>query len=254
MFNKMMKNVVDRIYLEDLDMQKDYIETVCGKVRRMDASICLEAKAFFVPNSEYLLQYAVPEMMDVKYDVFGYDGTCNWHSFLVFPIYDVGNSIVGLAGFNPVNYLKARETQDWTLNYYQYSNKNVLQKGRYIYTLPGMYEKALNAGYLIVVDGLFDALHLCSNGYNASSLMGSSITDEIIAQLRFLDKVIIVADNDEAGLALIKKLKYNLRNTVCLFQGKTKDVDELLKTDSKDVLLQKLDEMIESPLLVDRYL
>lgn len=253
MFNRIMQECVKNIYETDLDSQEEFMKTVCTKVRRMDYTICLKAKAFFVPNNDYIMEHTFTEVLNEDLGIYTFDGVCVWHSCLVFPIFDVGNSIVGLAGFNPVNYLKARETMDWSLNYYTYSKKEVMQRGRFIYTLPGMYEKAIQDGYLIIVDGMFDAIHLASEGYNAASLMGSSITSEIIAQLRFIRKIIIISDNDEAGLKFVKTLKKHLHNTVCLFQGETKDIDELLKTERKKETLKVLNEMINSPFFVDRY-
>ena len=136
--------------------------------------------------------------------------------------------------------------------FYTYSKKSVMQRGKYVYTLPGVYEKALNDGYLLVVDGMFDALHLSSLGFNSAALMGSTITDEIIALLRFVHKVIVIADNDKAGIQLIDRLKQSLHNVVCLFQGDTKDVDEFLKTERRTEIIQVINEMITSTFLIDR--
>lgn len=254
MFNKLMQECIKNIYENDLSVQVRYMEMICKDVRHMNYQICLEAKAFFVPNNEYLMQYTYPEILDEKYGVYNYEGFCIWHECLTFPIYDVGNSIVGLVGFNPINYLKAREVNDWSLNYYTYSKKSVMQRGRYIYCLPGIYEKSLNEGYLIIVDGMFDAIHLTAEGFNAAALMGSTITDEIVAQLRFIKKVIIISDNDAAGLKFIRQLKQSLHNVACLFQGETKDIDELLKTERKIEIIEVIRQMIDSSFLMDRYL
>lgn len=254
MFNRIIQNCIDNIYDKDLEVQKGYLKIACNKVRSMDYKVCLDAKAFFVPNNDYLLKYTIPDVLSEQYGVYNYDGVCLWHSNVVFPIYDVGNTIVGLGGFNPVNYLKAHEEHDWSITYYQYSKKSVFPKGRYIYTLPGVYSKALEDGYLIVVDGLFDAIHLSSFGYNAAALMGSSITDEIIMQLRFIKKVIIISDNDAAGLRFIRTLKTHLHNTVVIYQGETKDVDELLKTVRNSEILDAINKAIKSDIYADIYL
>lgn len=254
MFNKIIQECIKNIYNTDMESQEAFMETVCTKVRRMDYKICLKAKAFFVPNNDYIMQHTISDVLNDKFGIYNFEGICLWQSCLVFPIFDVGNSVVGLAGFNPVNYLKAKETKDWSLNYYSYSKKEVMQRGRYIYTLPNMYEQAIQDGYLIIVDGMFDAIHLAGEGYNAASLMGSSITPEIITQLRFIKKIIIISDNDEAGLKFVKTLRKHLKNTVCLFQGETKDIDELLKTERKEETLKLLNSIINSPFFVDRYI
>lgn len=93
------------------------------------------------------------------------------------------------------------------MNYYRYSSKNIMQKGKYLYMLPGTFEKAYNDGYLCVTDGLFDTLHLEHFGYNAGALSGSSLTIEMLAQMRVIKKVIIMSDNDSAGLKLEERMK-----------------------------------------------
>ena len=86
MFNRIIQSCVDNIYDKDLEVQKGYLKIACNKVRSMDYKVCLDAKAFFVPNNDYLLKYTIPDVLNEQYGVYNYEGVCLWHSNLVFPI------------------------------------------------------------------------------------------------------------------------------------------------------------------------
>ena len=254
MFSRIMSECVRRIYEVDKETQMKFLNVAIEQTRDMSVDVCVKSNAFFVPNGEYLMQFAPVEITNPEFGIYDVEGNCIWQNYVVFPVYDVANKIVGLGGFNPINYVKAHEENDWTLTYYTYSKKSVMPKGRYVYTVPGELEAALRDGYLIIVDGLFDALHLTSYGFHCGSLMGSSLTDELVAQLRFFRKVIVLADNDEAGLRLTRNLRKSLHNVVCVYQGETKDIDDLLKTARKDELCAALKTVIDSELNMDTHL
>ena len=240
---------VDRIYREDLSTQVNYIDYIMNNVRHMPPDIIYTAQGFFVPNDSYLGLYFGKEAYDIKFGLYNSFGECIWLGCLVFPIKDLAGTIVGLASFNPQKYLEARETQNWLLNYYSYSTKNVFTKGNYLFMIEGTFMRALESGYLILTDGLFDCLSLAACGYHAAALMGSSVTVEILAQLRFIKKVIIISDNDEAGLLLEKKLGASLKQLLCIHQDRTKDIDELLKTEYRQEFLSRLDSIIASTVI-----
>ena len=250
--HKIIRDGINRIYASDFENQQRYIDFICNKVRHMDASVVYDAEAFFVPNKDYLIHYLGGSALDYEYGLYDQEQNCFWQENLVFPIKDVADTIVGLAGFNPRKYVEAHETHDWSLNYYSYSRKDVFHKGYYLYMMTGTYEQAIRDGYLLLVDGLFDCLSLSAEGYNAAALLGSSPTEQIIAQLRFIKKVIILSDNDDAGIKLEHALQRQLHNVVYFHQGKTKDVDELLKTDSAVKYKKQLDQMIQENILLNK--
>lgn len=245
LFSQVIKKGLQKIKETDSKAQNEFIEIICKEVRGMNAEIVHQANAFYVPNDDYMVTMFGEILKNSQYDCYLADGTCRWLNNLVFPITDLAENIVGFAGYNPHNYLKAKETGDKSLNYYGYSNKDLFVKGNYLYCLNGVYKKALDQGYLILTDGLFDCLSLSSYGYLAAALLGSNVNEQILAQLTFIDRVILAYDNDEAGLRLSKFLNRKLRNVVCIKQKHTKDVDDLLKTSYKDNYLAMLDNIIQ---------
>lgn len=245
LFSQVIQKGLLKIQQEDKTSQDNFIEIICKDVRGMHPEIVHKANAFYVPNDDYMVYMFGSIIMNSKYDCYKADGSCRWLNNLVFPITDLADNVVGLAGYNPHNYLQAKETGDKSLNYYGYSNKELFVKGNYLYCLNGVYKKALEEGYLILTDGLFDCLSLSSYGYLSAALLGSTIKDQVLAQLTFIDKIILAHDNDEAGLRLASYLTKKLDNVICIKQGHTKDVDDVLKTSYKDNYLAMLDNLIQ---------
>ena len=245
LFSQVIKKGIQKIREIDSKAQDEFINIICKDVRGMDSEIVHRANAFYVPNDDYMIVMFGEILKNSQYDCYLLDGTCRWLNNLVFPITDLAGNVVGLAGYNPHNYLQAKETGDKSLNYYGYSNKDLFIKGNYLYCLDGVYKKALAQGYLIITDGLFDCLSLSSYGYLAAALLGSNVNEQVLAQLTFIDRIILAHDNDEAGLRLARFLTKKLNNVVCVKQKYTKDVDDLLKTSYKDNYLTMLDNIIQ---------
>lgn len=244
-FSQVITKGLAKIHKTDQAAQDKFIEIICKDVRNMQPDIIHQANAFYVPNDQYMIYMFGDLITNTKYDCYKSDGTCRWLNNLVFPITNLAGIIVGLAGYNAHNYLQAKETGDKSLNYYGYSNKELFVKGNYLYCLDGVYKKALEDGYLVLTDGLFDCLSLSSYGYLAAALLGSNVSDQVLAQLTFIDKIILAHDNDEAGLHLASYLTKKLNNVICIKQKYTKDVDDVLKTSHRDDYLAILDSLIE---------
>lgn len=244
LFNNVIKKGLENIENSDNESQRNFIKIICEDVRNMDEKVIHRAKAFYVPNDQYMCTMFGDVIKNEMFDCYYFDNSCKWLNNLVFPIKNLAGVIVGLAGFNPHIYLNTKETGDKSLNYYSYSNKKVFNKGNYLYCMEGCYKKALDQGYLILTDGLFDCLSLESYGYNAAALLGSTVKDQILSQLIFIDKIILAHDNDLAGLKLANYLSKKLPNLVCVKQKYTKDVDDVLKTSHRDNFLVMLDNLI----------
>ena len=244
-----IKAGIQRLKEEDLEAQEFYIKKVCEGVRGSSSELLLEAGAFFVPNNNYMRLFFGREIEDAYYDCYDGDGECKWNNCLVMPVTNLVGKIVGLAGFNPINYLKAKETLDWSITYYSYSHRSLFDKSKYLFCLPGVYQEALKDGYICVLDGFFDTVSATQHGFHAAGLLGSVISQEIAAQLRFFNKVIVLFDNDEAGLKVVRDLKkYNPHNTYTFLQGKAKDADEILKSELGQEYEDQLRAFVDSDL------
>lgn len=245
-FSEVIEDGIKKIYSEDRATLEHYVDTVCTQVRNMDSAILYKAEAFFVPNDQYMLEMFGPSITNPEYEVYRPDGSCIWLHNLILPVTDVIGKPVGLAGFNPVRYLEAHETQDWGIYYYMYSNKSVFDKSKFLYSVPGTLGSALEDGYIVITDGIFDTLSLAAAGINAAALLGSYLSETVAAILRFFDKVILAMDNDEAGLQLYDRLNKVLDNVILLNQGWYKDADDVLKSGRREQYIAAIQNIISN--------
>ena len=125
-FSRLIKEGTQRVYEQDLESQKNFIESICHKIRGMDEEIIFKANGFFVPNDDYLKLYFDPVVTSQNFDLYDTYGNCQWSNRLILPIENAVGDVSGLVGFDPFRYLEAHETGDWSLNYYYYSTNKYL--------------------------------------------------------------------------------------------------------------------------------
>lgn len=252
MFSEMAKVGIEKIYREDLKSQQTYIEPIAMDVRNMPSDIIYSSEGFYVPNDEYMINYFGVEIITPSYDCYNTNRTCKWLGYLVFPMYDLLDNIVGFVGFNPVNKLKTGEGEEfWGLNYYRHSSTTLVEKSKYIFMPKGTFQRARKDGYIIVTDGVFDMFHANQEGLNAGALLGSYVTEEILVQLRFIPIVYLAWDNDEAGYNLYKYMKERLPNLRAIRHNKGKDLDDLLKSPFKDKFKRELFNNLKMNIKID---
>ena len=240
-FNMVMQEGMKRVWELDCKEQSSFLNIV-AEARGSTAEPLKKVGAFFVPNHEYMALRFGDVVRDWEFDCY-YGEECKWTGHLVVPVWGVGG-IVALAGFNPFQYVGNRESGDWSTPYYKYSASRVFKKGRFVWAAEGGVEKAIKDGYVFVVDGLFDAISLLGEGFNAWALMDSSITQERVILMRFVKRVILIADNDAAGVKVWEQLRKRVHCLELWKQNKTKDVDELLKSPFRSQTIKQLKEVV----------
>lgn len=249
-FDKVINDGIEKIYNEGMESQENFINTICKDVRNMkDTEIVKRAKGFFVPNNQYMISYFGEEILEPTFDCYNFDGSCNWHNHLVFPIYDIVGNIKGLVGFNPIAKLQSLEGEG--THFYRHSSSSILNKSLNFFSLKGTLRKALEDEYIILIDGVFDALSLVNEGLNAGSLLGSSLSNEHLAYLSFLPRVYLAMDGDSAGLKLASRLQRMHKGVSIIKFNKYKDIDEVLKSKHREEFLKKFEEHRKQPYLTD---
>ena len=231
-----------RVWEEDKTSQTVFLEAV-AKLRGMDVSVFKDTNAFFVPNDRYMEEFFGRQIKEEEFGCYSGD-VCNWNNCLIVPVCNVAGKVAGFASFNPFKYAEAHETGDWTIHYYAYSPSSVFRKNRFLYMPERYYSNVLDSGYVVLVDGVFDAISLWAAGFHSAALMGSSISREILALLRFVGRVIFIMDNDEAGYKVFGELRKHLNNVELFKQGYAKDADELLKGVCKEKFIKQLRHMV----------
>ena len=225
--------------------QQRYLEII-AELRHVDCSVLQTCRMMFLPNDSYLSYFAGNEICYPEFGCYSSPKECIWVNQLIIPITNIVGEVKGFAAFHPFNYATAKETGDKTITYYSYSARDVFAKNKFLYCPGDSYRKALDDGYIFLVDGVFDAASLYCAGFNAGALMGSIPSPEIIMLLRFIKRVILVADNDEAGYKLYQTLARKLNNIELYKQGFTKDADELLKSDRRDEFVASLKSVLDT--------
>lgn len=233
---------------DSADAQQKYLDVIAG-IRGINSELFKKCDMLFIPNDQYLAVHCGEEILNLEYGCYESRKMCLWSNQLIIPITDVVACVRGFAAFNPFNYVEAKETGDRSMTYYSYSSKDVFPKGKYLYFPGSCYEKAITDGYLLLVDGVFDAASLWCAGFNAGALMGSIPTEWILMQLRFIKRVILIADNDDAGYKLYTGLRRQLKNVELFKQGETKDADELLKSEKRDDFIRALQQVLQNDLV-----
>lgn len=223
------------IYKNDLDNQRHYIDTICKDVRGKKLDILYDLQAFYVPNNDYMIEHFGHDIMNPKYDCYTFDGFCKWSHHLVIPIRDVSKKIVGFTGYNPyvkLAYDKENKTKEEEevakMPRYKESSVLLMDKSKFFICPLGM-KKAIEDGYIIVIDGVFDAISLAEEGFNSFCILGSTLTDEMKFCLSFVDVIYVAYDNDLAGKKLYDRIKLSFPRVLAIRQRKCKDIDDFIK-------------------------
>lgn len=241
MFNKIIQAGIKNVWELDCKEQSNFL-SIIAEVREMDVNALEGLGAFFVPNDDYLALRFGEIVREWEFDCY-YEDKCKWTGCLVLPVWGIGG-IKALAGFNPFQYVKNREQSNWSTPYYQYSSHHVFKKGRFVWAPPDKIEHAIVDGYVFIVDGLFDAISLNHAGFHAWALMDSSVTQERVTLMRFVKRVILIADNDSAGTKLYQQLSKRINQLELWKQDYSKDIDELLKSKYRNIAIKDLQEIL----------
>lgn len=232
---------VDVIYHYDR-AQDIYLDHTLTKPRGIKVDDAKRWGMFFVPNQKFIYEL----LGDESSMWYTHDGYCRVQSCIVIPVHRVDGKFVGWVSYNPFNREKALESGVYDTNYYNQPPTSIMEKGKYPLVIPQVYKRAVEPGsYIIVTDGVFDAVSLDGLGYNTMALLSSNVSPHHLFLLSFVDNVYVSMDNDEQGLALAKSLSSRLGKKVhILQQSVAKDVDALLQTPHCDAFVETLNECI----------
>lgn len=231
------KEIYRRVMEEDAESQRHFLQVI-SEVRGAQYKNLENFQAMFVPNDEYLKLYD-KTVGEFSAGLYSEEGYCLWTNQLLFPITDIVGDIRGFAAFDPFVYADVHSGEG-TGNYYTYSSGSLLNKKLFMLGANGVFKKAYDDGYLCITDGVFDTVALNSLGVNAMALMGSNLSPEILFQLRFIKRVILVQDNDNAGLQLGNKLLKMHRGAEIFKQKYSKDFDGALRSEYHDEVVSEL--------------
>lgn len=228
-----------KIYNECLDEQTHFINTICREVRKRDLNILFKLQAFYVPNNEFMVDHFGPSIMSANFDCYDYLGNCKWKYHLVLPIRNIMGEVVGFSGYNPyvdlynknkklVGEIPKEFEEVSTMPRYKESSSVLMDKSRF-FICPNGLDKAIEDGYIILIDGFFDSLSLADEGFNSISILGSTISEYVRFCLSLVKVIYVAHDNDMAGKKLFNRAKAIHPNVYSIVQSKCKDIDDFIK-------------------------
>lgn len=231
---------IEKIYSNDFEQQSHFINTICNEVRGIDLKILFDMKAFYVPNDDYMMEYFGPSIQSASFDCYDYLGNCKWKYHLVIPIRDVLGNVVGFSGYNPyvdiANKNKKlgveldKDVLELTkMARYKESSSIVMDKSK-LFICPLTLEKAINDGYIILVDGFFDSISIANEGFNSISILGSTVSQYMVFCLSLVKHIYVAHDNDSAGKKVFNLIKSKHPSVYSIVQSKCKDIDDFIKT------------------------
>lgn len=210
----------NRIMSEDISRKEQllWVKEASEGIRGIPSEELVKRQFIYIPNDIYMLHYFGGEIAEYKYGAYRNE-QCSFYKRLLFPIRGFNSQVAGLGGW-------ANDSQ-WK---YVYSPDTLWDKSKYFYVHPKDFENALNDNYVVIVDGIFDAINLNRIGIHAVSLMGSNLSNWHEKYLKFFKYIIVIPDNDNAGVFLVNRLLRIRKDTIVVWQGKYKDIDDYIKS------------------------
>lgn len=237
--------------LEDDEHSQRYYLSVVADHRKISVDYLLSIGALFIPNNDYIRHY-LGTRAERSNAGFYYDGSCPWTLFAVLPVRNLAGEVVGLVGWDAYNKYQEVAEGAQGLVAYRVSAKSVFPRERYFLSDIECLQRNFDKRVVFVTDGVFDAVSLCYRDVPAIALLGSSFSKEILYFLKWYSAVYVCADNDRAGLALYNKLSKPLGNVHRVIQSRTKDIEELLRSDGiAGPLTQQLHALVDNPVKGD---
>jgi len=237
-FTEMVKQIHSGDSGEIQDMA---LVSFCNIYRDTDIELLRKYKSFIIFNDTYLLDIT-GGMADLEMYGLYYRETCKFKGRLVIPITGFDGRVYGFVGYDNGNEKeKLKESEVFVK--YLYTGEVAFKKERHMLMSRDEFEKAVDCGYVCIVDGIFDKITLTSLGIPAVSILGSHLSKYHKYYLKYIKKWVVVSDNDSAGKKLFEYCKSVHTDTVQLKFVGAKDIDELMRKTEKEVLWQAIGEM-----------
>ena len=255
-------------------------------IQREDLEMFEKLGMFYVPDDDYLRVVIGEEATRYGYGVYR-SGLCTIAERVAIPMWTPSGQVIGFIGYSNSGTESTVEIEDTAgssigqsdleetdlfgdgsgketkedyeseiiaatgrqagVLKYLYPPSFVMSKGSYIYCHPDWIAKGLQDGYVCITDGIFGAIRLNQIGVNALSLCGSMLTEWHKLYLRMFDKVIVVYDNDNAGVRLAQTCCEKLNNCYRFSFTGFKDIDDFLKLpENIERFKHSLNELIET--------
>ncbi len=163
---------------------------------------------------------------------------------IIFPLYGPTGQIVGFS---------ARQMEkDGSAKYINTPETLIFHKGKLLYNYHNAARTARHDGYCYVLEGFMDVMALDKAGISSAvALCGTAMTKDHVAMLRKLHcEIRLCLDGDGPGQMAMMKIITLLSNASVPFRlvsnpGDLRDPDEILQADGPEVLVEKMNHLVE---------
>jgi DNA primase len=160
---------------------------------------------------------------------------------IIFPICNYQNDVVAFGG---------RVLDDSLPKYLNSPETEIFKKGETLFAMNFAKDEIRKKGYAIIVEGYLDAIVCHQYGFkNTVAPLGTALTSRQLQRIKPLaGKVVLVFDNDEAGVAAAKRSleilsEYNFRTKVLLLP-EGEDPDSFLRKKGSQPFKRMLSEAL----------
>jgi len=203
-----------------LNKPQDFIEFDLDTVKRLNESLLDSSRA-----AQYLKGRGITKQSAEKYLI----GYSEKRDMITIPIFSPDGLCVGMVG---------RSVEGKS-----FQNTPGLPKSKTMFNI----QRTKAASQVFVVESSFDAIRIEQLGRYAVATLGSTVSGKQIQLLKkYFTSIILLPDNDEAGLAMQRKMEEALGNIVVsgTIPNEYKDVSDL-DEEQLSQLIYKFDNMIE---------
>ncbi len=173
-----------------------------AKYRHLKYSILDDNKCFYVRDGKSIISVIGSQAFnDIRYGFVSKKGehfNSVYRARLVIPIRDIYNRVAGFVGYG--------KSPKYIISSTFGFSKNIAFGSNY-------WQRILTYDYVILVEGIFDALQLLSRNYPALAMMGTTIPKTLLGFLNRLKGVVIIGDNDNVGIATSLKWRSMIKNS-----------------------------------------
>lgn len=237
--------IVKTLWEKEGETQTRFLE-VFSETRRVDPKVLKELECFFIPNSKYLVEVVGPIVLEYENGLYS-NSQCIFVNTLVIPQKDVTGDVVAFVGYDFITKLEDKEKGVFGGPYYKDNNRDIYKATDYLFWVGDSFDRAWELEYVIIVDGVFDAINLWAEGFPTVAFLGSDVTNTRVMQLVYIDNWFVARDNDTAGTNFYTTLKrHNPGKVFSIKQNVGKDADDALASDSKEEYLKGIRYAVDS--------
>lgn len=227
----LLRKGIEKVWSEDAEYQRSALREVFSTVRHVPEDLidiyinaCEQLGIFVNFTDGYLYDVYGEDVYSSDFGLYNQTRQDKYAMRVMIPLRFLDGDICGFIGYSPFS-----SDDGEVIAKYVYPNADTINKSRIMFCGPGVYAKAIQDGYICIVDGIFDAIILNALGINAAALCGSALT---VYHRLFLSKIqykIVIPDNDTAGMQVVKSLCEVFGTVRVVYRDLFKDIDDYLK-------------------------